>query len=188
MVQPSPKSRLECVLGRALRSLGAILAVALIFVTAPALQAPAATKTEKTFGTWSVVCVEPDKQPKSCSMIQSHVQANAQTQKKRMVLRWAISNSKTEQKQTVIVPAGVSVTEGVRLFLGNSQPIVLAYGFCGPRVCIASAPIDAKTIAGMKGDKKASASYVLPSKKLVQIQLDLNGFAEAYDFLVAQLS
>jgi invasion protein IalB len=148
----------------------------------------AAAKTEKTFGTWSVVCVEPDKQPKSCSMIQSHVQAIAQTNKKRMVLRWAISNSKTEQKQAVIVPTGVSISEGVRLFLGDAQPLVLGYSFCGPRVCIASAPVDAKTIAALKGDKKASASYVLGSKKLVQIQLDLNGFAEAYDFLVAQLS
>lgn len=184
MVQPSAKSRFGC---WSLRIFGAVASVTLIAIATTA-DVHAAAKTERTFGTWSVVCVEPDKQPKSCSMIQSHVQAIPQTNKKRMVLRWAISNSKTEQKQAVIVPAGVSISEGVRLFLGDAQPVVLGYSFCGPRVCIASAPLDAKTIAAIKGDKKASASYVLGSKKLVQIQLDLNGFAEAYDFLVAQLS
>ena len=172
----------------AVRALGAIAFVATL-TSAGALPANAATRTEKAFGSWAVVCNEPDNEPKSCSMMQSHVQPIKDSNKTRLVLRWAISiNKDREQTQAVVVPTGVSTKEGVRLFLGDAAPMVIQYSFCGPRVCLATAPIDARVAAAIKASKKASASYVLGSKKLVQIPLDLNGFAEAYDFLVQQLS
>jgi invasion protein IalB len=122
-------------------------------------------------------------------MMQSHVQPIKDSDKRRLVLRWAISiNKKGEQTQSLVVPAGVSIKEGVRLFLGDAAPTVIEYSFCGPRVCIATVPIDAKLAAGIKASNKASASYVRGSKQLVQITLDLKGFGEAYDFIVQQLS
>ena len=160
-----------------------------ILTCAAALPANAATRTEKAFGSWAVVCTEPDNEPKSCSMMQSHVQPVKESNQKRLVLRWAISiNKDHEQTQAVVVPTGVSTKDGIRLFLGDAEPMVIQYSFCGPRVCLATAPIDAKVAAAIKASKKASASYVAGSKKLVQVQLDLNGFAEAYDFLMQQLS
>ena len=153
------------------------------------LAANAETKTEKTFGGWTVTCVESDKGGKNCSMIQSLAAVDKQTNRKRIVMRWAISNSKShEQTQAVAVPTGVSIKEGIRLFLGEAEPIVIAYTFCGPRVCVGSSPLDAKFIASIKASKKASASYVLGSKQLVQVPLDLTGFSEAYDYLLQQLA
>lgn len=185
MVQSAlPNGRLRSALGLVFRVVGAVALVAISFATIASSPASAATRIEKTFGNWSVVCVEPDKGAKRCSMIQSHVRAN----KKRLVLRWTISTNKGEQTQALIVPAGVSVNEGVRLFLGDAEPIVVAYSVCGQRVCVASAAVDAKTIAAIKASKKASASYVRGSKRLVQVELNLNGFGQAYDFLVQQLS
>jgi len=155
----------------------------------PITGAIADTKTEKSFGGWTVTCIEPDKGVKNCSMIQSLAAVNKQTNQKRVVMRWAISDTKShEQTQSVVVPTGVSIKEGIRLFLGDAQPIVIAYDFCGPRVCIGSSSLDAKLIGALKTSKKASASYVLGSKQLVQVPLDLTGFAEAYEYLVQQLA
>ena len=189
MARSSPRFRLTRVLGNAFRAVGA---VALLMMGFPALwssPAIAATRIEQTFGSWKVVCVEPDNEAKRCSMFQSHVQANQQTNRRRLVLRWRVSiNKDREQTQAVVVPAGVSIKEGVRLFFGDAEPTVIGYSFCGPRVCVASAPLDAKAVAAIKATKKASASYVRGSKQLAQVPLDLNGFAQAYDFLTKQLS
>src|SRR5262249_9739471 len=129
-----------------------ILGVSALAVVAilPSL-ATAETKTEKTFGGWTVTCVESDKGGKNCSMIQSLAAVDKQTNRKRIVMRWAISNSKShEQTQAVAVPTGVSIKEGIRLYLGEAEPIVIAYTFCGPRVCVGSSPLDAKFIASIK--------------------------------------
>jgi invasion protein IalB len=188
VVQSSPNGRVRSAFGQVFRAVGPVALIAMALAAGASLSA-AATKTETTFGSWAVVCLEPDNQPKSCSMMQSHVATDKQTNKKRMVLRWAISlNNNREQRQALMVPVGVSIKEGVRLFLGDAQPIVIGYSFCGPRMCVASALLDAKFIAAIKASKKASASYVLGSKQLVQVPLNLNGFGEAYDFLVQQLS
>jgi invasion protein IalB len=188
MMQSSPNGRVRIALRGAFRAVGAMALVVMSFTTV-ASSASAASRTEKTFGKWAVVCVEPDNADKSCAMIQSHVQVDKQNNKRRPILRWTISTNKNhEQTQSMIVPTGVSIKEGTRLFLGDAEPIVIAYSFCGPRVCAASAPFDAKALTAVKASKKASASYVLGSKKLVQVELDLTGFTEAYDFLVKQLS
>jgi invasion protein IalB len=168
---------------------GAVVLSTLALVGLLPRLAIAETKTEKTFGGWTVTCMEADKTPKSCSMIQSLATVDKQTNRKRIVMRWAISNNKShEQTQAVVVPTGVSIKEGVRLFLGEAEPLVIAYSFCGPRVCIGSSPLDAKFLAAIKASKKASASYVLGSKQLVQVPLDLTGFSEAYDYFVQQLA
>jgi invasion protein IalB len=153
------------------------------------LPASAATRTEKAFGKWAVICEQPDNEGKSCSMVQSHVQAGQNARDRRLVLRWAISiNKNKELTQALVTPTGVSIKEGVRLFIDDATPSVIEYSFCGPRVCIANAPIDAKLAASIKASKKASANYVRGSKKLQQVELSLDGFAQAYDFMMQQLS
>ena len=158
-------------------------AVAATLHTPPA---SASTRTEKTFGSWDVVCVqEDDNAPKRCTLLQSRVEAES----KKVVLIWSISSgNKNELIQAVTVPAGVSVKEGVRLFIGDAEPLTMAYDICGARVCIAKAPLDDKLVGVMKASQKASASYVQMSKQLLQVNLELTGFADAYDFFLKQLA
>jgi len=158
------------------------------FVAMAVFPAHAATRVEKTFGSWAVVCLEPDKGGKTCTMLQSEVAPIPQTNKRRLVLRWTISIKDREQTQALAVPTGISTKEGVRLFLGEAEPIVIPYTFCGPRLCLASAPFDAKAAAAIKATSKASASYVRGTKKLVQVPLKLDGFEEAYNYIVKQTS
>jgi invasion protein IalB len=151
-----------------------------------ATPAAATTRTEKSFGNWDVVCVqEDDNAPKRCTLLQSRVTAD----NNRLVLVWSISSGeKKGLTQAVTVPAGVSVKEGVRLFIGDAEPLTMPYDICGVRVCVATAPLDDKLVEIIKAAQKASANYVQMSKQLLQVNLELNGFAEAYDYFIKQLS
>lgn len=171
----------------ALRRIAAGLAACLAVVAAAIGPSPAsaATKTEKSFDAWTVVCVENDDQAKRCSMTQSRIRA----QDKKFALLWTISAGDDNQlTQTLAVPAGISIKEGIRLFVGDGDPQTLGYDVCGPRVCLARSPFDSALAETIKAASKASASYVLGSKQLMQVEFDLTGFAAAYDYFVSQLS
>jgi invasion protein IalB len=152
-----------------------------------ATPASAMTRTEKSFGSWDVVCVQQDdNSPKRCTILQSRAQADDAN---KVVLIWSISSGeKKVLTQAVTVPAGVSVKEGVRLFVGDAEPLTMPYDVCGPRVCIATAPLEDKLVDVMKSAQKASASYVQMSRQLLQVNLELTGFGDAYAYFLTQLS
>ena len=188
-VLPSNPSGLPAIFrGWLPRLAGLCISTAMIagMVAAPA---HAMTRTEKTFNSWTVVCVENENQPKQCSMLQT---VRQQQQNQGFLLIWSIStgqgDTNKELTEAVTVPANVSIKEGIRLFIGDGDPVTIGYDLCGPRVCIARTPFTAETVATVKSSKKASASYVQASKQLVQVDLDLTGFTDAYDYLVEQLS
>ena len=160
-------------------------ALALLLAHALVPSAEAATRTEKTFDAWTVICVEGDDQAKRCSLMQSRVRA----QDKRLALLWTISaRADNELGQALTVPVGISIKEGIRVFIGDGDPQIFGYDVCGPRVCIARGDFTPDLALALKGASKASASYVLGSKQLMQVEFDLTGFSEAYDYFVAQLS
>jgi invasion protein IalB len=145
--------------------------------------AHAVTRVEKTFGSWAVVCVEEDDGTKRCSMLQQRA-----NQQRQVVFIWSI-NADAEKKltQSLTVPAGVSIKEGVRLFLGEADPVTFPYDACGPRVCIATMPLDDIGVQTIGASEKASANYVQASKRLVQIDLDTAGFTDAMTYFRQQL-
>lgn len=185
MAQSSPRGWI----GGAMRVVSGAIACSVLLALSSVAPTGAAERVEKTFGKWTVRCVEAGERPKNCSMFQSVVGVTQQTKQRRLLLRWAISrNDNNEMIQRLVVPAGVSVKEGIRLFIGEGEPTVIPYDICGPRVCFGEAPVDAKRLAAVKADEKVSANYVRGSKQLAQVQLDLTGFGEAYNFLAQQLS
>jgi invasion protein IalB len=170
-------------------ALAATRCLAIVAGLAPsfaAVPASASTRTEKTFGSWDVVCVQDDDSaPKHCTILQSRVEPKSN----RFVLIWSMtSGDKKQLTQTVTVPAGVSVKEGVRLFIGDAEPLSIPYDLCGPRVCVANGPLDDKLVGAIKTSQKASASYVQMSRQLLQVNLELTGFADAYAYFTKQLS
>lgn len=148
--------------------------------------ANAVTKTERTFKGWTVSCVEDDaQQQKRCTMQQSLIRS----QDRQLVFSWTIGRDQDGQlMQTVTVPTGVSIKEGVRLFVGDADPQTLGYGICGPRFCFAQVPLTEDLIGTARNSTKASASYVRLNKQLMQVDLDLDGFTAAYDYFIGELS
>lgn len=167
-----------------LHSLVAASVVAGFGLSASLAPAGAASRTERTFSGWTVACVENDQNVKRCTLRQSL----RRSQDRRTVFVWSITTDQDDELiQAVTVPAGVSIKEGIRIFIGDGDPLTLGYDVCGPRICLARAPLTPELVATMKGSSKAAASYVLASKQLLQFDLDVEGFAEAYDYLVQQL-
>jgi invasion protein IalB len=165
------------------RFLGAVAMVTGLAALLPSPDASAATRIEKTFGSWAVICVENDDGTKRCSMVQQR----AEQQTRRVVFVWSILSNEGALRQTLTVPAGVSIKEGIRLFIGDADPVTLPYETCGPRICLATMALDDAGIASISAAAKASANYVQGSKRLVQIDLDTAGFSDALAYLREQL-
>jgi invasion protein IalB len=150
-------------------------------VTAAAWQpASAVTRVERTFGAWVVNCAD-DEREKVCAL-----QTRAITRDQKVAFIWRIRMLDKQLKSELIVPAGVSLQEGVRFSIGTASPVTAAYVTCGPRWCIADMPLDTAALNRIKGAQKASANFVTGAKRLVQIELDLSQFAKAYDYFFGQ--
>lgn len=157
---------------------GVCLGVAIGLMSVPDV-ANAATKIEKTFGPWRVICVE-DKGVKQCSMVQSRQQARS----KQVVVAWSVAKTpKGDVVNSVIVPAGISIPEGIRISVGDQKPSTLGYSTCGPRACQATVDLDGDALAS---GQMLSVNYVRANKQLVQAQIDLKGYDEAYRYFVEQ--
>lgn len=146
--------------------------------------AEAVTRTEKTFQSWLVTCIENEGKPRTCSMAQRRVDP----QSRQTVFIWSLTRGEDQGiVQSLTVPAGVSIKEGARLFVGEGGPLTFGYDVCGPRICHASLPFGEEVLDRIRGADKASASYVRASRQLVQVSLDLAGFDEAFAYFREQL-
>jgi len=156
-------------------------------VLAQAAQQPAqggATKVEKAFDGWLVTCVENAK-AKRCSMRQTRVVPKS----KQVLFAWSIVSGADKKLVNVLTtPTGVSLADGIRLSLGQSQPVQIAYSVCGPRSCQATMPLDSALLDRMNGSPKIAVNFVLANKRLVQTELDLKGFSNAYNYLSEQIN
>lgn len=164
-------------------ALGAIAAAAgLVAATG---SSDAATRTEKTFGKWLVACVDKDSGARTCVMSQA-LAAAPNAKGASLILR--ITGTKDKQNLLAIVPIGVSLPDGLTLSFGaDGKPMTLPYSVCQPRTCVAYAAFDDKMQSSFKSNPKGLANYVLPNKKLIQVNLELGTFNDAHDYLMSQL-
>ena len=157
-------------------------AVAIAFASAPA---KAATKTEQTFGSWKVTCVQDTNTPKRCQMAQPRTAGP----KKQVVFVWLVSTNASKQlMNSVQMPAAVSIKEGVRVSIGNKPPTTVPYDICASGRCVATFAMDAATLQSMSSSPSATANYVMANRKLQQVQIDLKDFPKAYEYFKSQLT
>lgn len=158
-------------------------AVAISLAAIPSGTAEAATRVEKSFDGWVAVCVETD-EAKRCTLSQARIAQRT----RRPVFTWTISAGEDNALTSILtVPAGVSIPDGVRVVFGNSEPMQIAYSICGPRACVATMPFDAGTLERMRTNEKIGVNYVHANKRLVQAEIDLKGFTDAYNYFVEQI-
>jgi invasion protein IalB len=146
------------------------------------MPAGAETRIQKTFGTWVVTCVENDGQ-KGCSLI-----TRAITKTDKTAFIWSIRLVDKQVLASLLVPTDTSIPEGVRLSIGDATPQTTTYSVCGPRFCRADFPVDAALLKRISSAQKATANFVTGDKKLVQVELNLAQFQEAYGYLAQQSS
>ncbi len=161
-----------------------IFATACVAMGLAATSAAASTKTEKTFGAWTVTCVE-DNGTKRCGMTQPRTAGP----KKQVVFLWSVATNASKQlMNSLMVPASISVKDGIRVSVGTKPPVTVPYDVCVQRGCVATFPMDAATLQAMSTSPTANSNYVLASRKLMQIQVDLKDFPKAYEYFKSQLT
>jgi invasion protein IalB len=169
---------LACFSARALL-LCALSSVAIVVALVPA---GATTRIQKTFGSWVVTCVENDGQ-KGCTLL-----TRAITKADKTAFIWTIRMVDKQPASSLLVPTNISIPEGVRFSIGNANPQTTTYTTCGPQWCRADFPVDAGLLKRISSAQKATANFVTGAKKLVQVELDLAQFPEAYGYLAEQSS
>lgn len=161
-----------------------ICAAAFIAVGATATSGIASTKTEQTFGAWTVTCVE-DNGTKRCGMSQPRTAGP----KKQVIFVWSVATNASKQlMNSLVVPASISVKDGIRVSVGSKPPVTVPYDVCVQGRCIATFPMDAATLQAMSTSPAANSNYVLASRKLMQVQVDLKDFPKAYEYFKSQLT
>jgi invasion protein IalB len=145
--------------------------------------ASATTRTQKTFGKWLATCIDDDKGGRRCSLTLSQFDPKT----RRPIIIVTINGTKEGQNLGLVVPTGISVKDGVSVSFGGGAATTVAYSTCGPRVCYAGVPLDQKLVATLKSQPKGTANYVLPNKKMVQVDVDVTGFTDGYAYLLSQL-
>lgn len=153
-----------------------------VAVVVALMPAAAETRIQKTFGSWVVTCVENDGQ-KGCSLL-----TRAITKTDKTAFIWTIRMVDKQALASLLVPTDISIPEGVRFSIGDANPQTTAYSVCGPRFCRADFPVDAGLLKRISSAQKASANFVTGAKRLVQVELNLAQFPEAYGYLAQQSS
>jgi invasion protein IalB len=161
-----------------------ICATACVAVGLTATSGSATTKTEQTFGAWTVTCVT-DNATKRCSMSQPRTAGP----KKQVVFVWSVATNASKQlMNNLMVPASISVKDGIRVSVGAKPPVTVPYDVCAQGRCMATFPMDAATLQAMSTSPAANSNYVLASRKLMQVQVDLKDFPKAYEYFKSQLT
>jgi invasion protein IalB len=131
----------------------------------------------KAYGNWSVLCPpDGDTSGVPCAMQLSMVDKK----RKVAVIVWRIGfNKKGELLFDLGTPTEVMIKDGVRLSIGKSKPIRLAYVSCGLRGCESRAKVGGELIAAMKTAKQATLTLAPTNGKTLQINLDVSGLGAA---------
>jgi invasion protein IalB len=147
--------------------------------------ASAQTKTQKTFGQWSVDCTESDKGAVKCGLRLALI--NKKT--KGVVFGWTIVPGKEEGASNALLqtPTGVLLQEGVRIQFPDAEPLTIAYRICGPRYCFAEFDFTKRWLANFTAQKSLSVMFKNGKGQELKYPVNLERFSEAYEFYTLQL-
>lgn len=156
-----------------------------VCVVAASGGAMAATKTQKTFGPWSVDCNESDKGAVSCGLRFALINKKNKT----VVFGWTIVPGKEEgsQKAVLQTPTGMLLPEGIRIQFPEAEPIAVPYRICGPRFCFAEFDFAPSWLANFSSQKSVSVMLTNGKGQELKYSVNLQRFGEAYEFYTLQL-
>jgi invasion protein IalB len=110
----------------------------------------------------------------------------AVTKANKTAFIWTIRLVDKQVNSALLVPTDVSIPEGIHIAIGTTSPQTAGYSVCGPRWCRADLPVDAALLKRIASAQKATANFVTGAKRLVQIELNLAQFQQAYGYLTEQ--
>jgi invasion protein IalB len=162
----------------------AAIAAGALAVSLPA--AEAATRLQKSFGSWQVDCTERENAQKNCSLQYSLV-----TKKDRkVVFSWTIVRRGSDggtNKAVLRTPTGVLLADGVNVGFEGADPVKINYLTCGPNGCVAEFDFTEQWVKALGSNPKVTVNYKAVNEKPIKHDVDLKQFTAAFDFFSSQL-
>jgi invasion protein IalB len=152
---------------------------------AGSVAATAASKTQKTFGPWSVDCAESDKGDVRCTLRFALVNKKS----KSVVFGWSIvpGTGEAANKAVLQTPTGILLGDGIQIQFPEADPTKAAFRICGPRYCFAEFDFTQAWLDSFEAQKSLSVAFRNGKGQELKYPVNLERFGEAYKFYTQQL-
>ena len=145
----------------------------------------AQTKTQKTFGPWSVDCNESDKGAVRCGLRFALINKK----NKAVVFSWTIVPGKEKGANNAVLQTltGMLLPEGIRIQFPDAEPITVPYRICGPRYCFAEFDFAQSWLDSFTAQKSLSVTLKNGKGQDLKYPVNIDRFGEAHEFYTLQL-
>lgn len=133
---------------------------------------------------WHTECSAAKKKERRCQMERIVPGPNRKGVLMRIVITRA-AGEKTALAQ-VMVPPAVLLPAGVEFKPQGAKPLKLAYTSCSQKSCVAPIVMDDALIEELASGIRLDVRFVMRNQEAVDVAINLNGFAEAYEKLTKE--
>jgi invasion protein IalB len=131
----------------------------------------------RSFGNWTLACVQGPKGGKQCDLVMPVIDGAT----KKTVLKLLVTRGpQGKPVLSVLTPPDVVLPEGLTLVPGSKPAIKIAFLRCGPGACQALLALDGATSAALGGADALQISYVGAGGHKVGYKVPTTGFSDGY--------
>ena len=137
----------------------------------------------ETHGDWTVRCFKVQASPAPCDMSQIVLDDNSK--KRLMQISLGYAPGADAYATQIIVPLGVSLSQGLTLSVGDYRAANIRFRRCMPDGCYVEAQIETDAIKAMTSNQAATVTVIgWGDAHVFDLPLSLKGFVEAHDAMV----
>jgi len=137
-------------------------------------------QSKQTFGSWSLLCGDQG----NCSVSQL-VAMDPEGKKVLLGANINFSMSNSFPVLMLRMPPNLNKTSGVGIKIDDNKAIQVALSQCTSVACQSVIKIDQTLFAELRDGKLAKVAFALEKNKQLTLPLSLEGFADAYEALLA---
>lgn len=141
--------------------------------------------SKETIGAWAVQCSEVSGQGKQCNLAQTLVD----TRRRQPLASWVIGNNEEGVlTSSITIPAGVNVSAGVRIQIGDRESFDVPFTTCVRAGCVAQFAASSAVVDAMASYERAVVTMKTLQDQDIGLPFSLTGFTEAYEVFQGEQS
>jgi invasion protein IalB len=141
--------------------------------------------SKETIGAWAVQCAEVSGQGKQCNLAQTLVD----TRRRQPLASWVIGNNEEGVlTSSITIPAGVNVSAGVSIQIGDRESFEVPFTTCVRAGCVAQFAASSAVVDAMASYERAVVTMKTLQDQDIGLPFSLSGFTEAYEVFQGEQS
>lgn len=137
------------------------------------------------FGQWALRCATAESTA-PCDIVQILTDRESGAPVVSMSLAYSAEDLITAVQ--VVAPLGVHLPSGLKLAVGDLDPPSAPYARCELQGCYVEVRLAEEALAQMRIAPLLTLTFAIAPERMVSIEMGLEGFPEAYDALVAEMT